>query len=85
MKKLFLCEDCDYFIQHYGFDSNGSFKVYCGHCVKRILRFSAMSKLTTCPKYKHSEKIGYNLLKEMLFKLEKNLTQINNFIDSKKD
>ena len=44
-----------------------------------------MCKLKICPNYIHSEKLEQILLKEMLLKLEKNLVQISDFIDSKKD
>ncbi len=27
------CKDCKYFRQHYGLDSRGFFRVFCGHCV----------------------------------------------------
>lgn len=26
------CKDCQYFRQHYTFDTKKTFRVYCGHC-----------------------------------------------------
>ncbi len=26
------CQDCTHYLQHYGLNQNGLFRVYCGHC-----------------------------------------------------
>lgn len=41
MKKS-MCEDCQYFVQHYSISEGKVFPIHCAHCLKRTgkLRFS---------------------------------------------
>lgn len=80
---MLICDDCEYFIQHYSFQNGIASKVFCGHCSKRGSRYKFSSLRKECQFYEQ-KKIDNNA--EMYTKILKTLDYLQSQIyDLKKD
>lgn len=85
MSKLTICDECEYFKQHYQFNTKGATTVACGHCNKFSYGRRKLYNMKSCPEYKQTEnsKIEDKVLRDMLLRVEQSLLQINKYIDFK--
>ena len=88
MKKSTLCENCIHFVQHYSILNCTAYKVPYGHC--SITKNQAGRKRKfECKNFKalnvNTVELERNYIKELLNDVNIKLSQINEYIETKKD
>lgn len=81
-----ICENCKYYIQHYGLhEFGGVYKIFCGHCLKQ------QSSKKECTHFEQNENVNktdsfifHSQVKKMLYASQSLSQEINCIISTLK-